>query len=116
MSADLWIERAPCPECGRGGNREGDARDDLNVTYNLSPMLAAAGFNGWGWCVGKRARAVGRHMLTVLDGMQSEPDRWRAMNPPNGWGDYDRCLQGRMRVWADTASIAGKRDRVGGWL
>jgi len=55
-------------------------------------------------------------MLTVLDGMQSEPDRWRAMNPPNGWGDYDRCIQGRMRVWADTASIAGKRDRVGGWL
>lgn len=21
-------------------------------------------------------------------------EHWRAMNPPNGWGDYDRCLQG----------------------
>lgn len=38
MSADLWIERAPCPECGRGGNREGDARDDLNVTFSPPPI------------------------------------------------------------------------------
>ena len=46
-------------------------------------------------------------MLDVLDKMAADPDRWRAMNPPNGWGDYDRCLQGRMRRFAE-ACVAAK--------
>ena len=64
----------------------------------------------------RKAREVGVHMLQVLDRMQEDPDRWRAKNPPNGWGDYDRCLQGRMRAWATLAAAAGESDRVGGWL
>ena len=112
MSADVWIERDACSACGRGGDRS----DDLNITYNLSGMLREAGFHGWRWCIGMPAREVGVHMLQVLDRMQEDPDRWRAKNPPNGWGDYDRCLQGRMRAWATLAAAAGESDRVGGWL
>lgn len=112
MSADVWIERKACDKCGRGEDRSAD----LNFTYNLSSMLREAGFNGWRWCVGKRAPKVGRHILTILDGMQVDPEHWRAMNPSNGWGDYDVCIQGRMRAWAMECLTASDEDHVGGWL
>ena len=34
----------------------------------------------------------------------------------NGWGDYDRCIQGRMCARATLAAAAGESDRAGGWL
>lgn len=111
MSADLWIEFPACESCGRGE----DTTTELNVTYNLSGMLREAGFNGWDWCRGKPAPQVGAHMLAVLDGMATDPDRWRAMNPPNGWGDYDRRLQGRMRLFAEKC-VAAKAGVIGAWL
>ena len=42
MSADVWIEIAPCGHCGRSDEKG----EELNVTYNLSAMLTAAGFMG----------------------------------------------------------------------
>ena len=112
MSADVWIVRDRCHACGRGG----DVDESLNITYNLSKMLHEAGFNGWKWCIDKPAPVVGKHMLDVLDGMATDPEKWRAMNPPNGWGDYDQCLQVRMRAWSGRAAVASERDTVGGWL
>lgn len=79
MSADVWIVRDRCNACGRGG----DTDESLNITYNLTGMLTAAGFHGWKWCIGKTAREVGTHMLAVLDGMNTDPAKWRAMNPPS---------------------------------
>ena len=111
MSADLWIKLDACTTCGRGSEQAAE----LNITYNLSSMLRAAGFHGWSWCTGKPAPEVGRHMLAVLDGMQTDPDRWRAMNPPNGWGDYDQCLQGRMRDFAN-ACVRATTGVIGAWL
>lgn len=113
MSADVWIVRDRCKACGRGG----DVDESLNITYNLTGMLREAGFHGWQWCIGKTAREVGTHMLAVLDGMNTDPEKWRAMNPPNGWGDYDQCLQGRMRAWAEVAAASNNSgDQIGGWL
>ena len=111
MSADVWIVRDRCNACGRGG----DTDESLNITYNLTGMLTAAGFHGWQWCIGKTAREVGTHMLAVLDGMNTDPEKWRAMNPPNGWGDYDQCLpganegmgRGRCRVQQQRGSDRG---------
>ena len=111
MSADLWIKFEACETCGRGAERGAE----LNVTYNLSGMLREAGFNGWDWCTGKPAPEVGAHMLAVLDGMVTDPERWRAMNPPNGWGDYDGCLQGRMRDFA-SACVRATTGVIGAWL
>lgn len=42
MSADVWIEYDACKHCGRGDDRD----TELNITYNLSKMLAEAGFDG----------------------------------------------------------------------
>lgn len=111
MSADVWIET-------RDGQQIDDTDAELNITYNLSTMLHEAGFCGWKKLVGSHAKDAGRHVLGVLDGMRSNDDRWRAMNPPNGWGDYDQCLQSRMRAWANycLSDDVNVGDRIGGWL
>lgn len=111
MSADVWIESPPCPACGHG-----DPGAELNITYNLSRMLREAGFIGWGELEGMNAQAAGTHILGVLDGMAANPDRWRAMNPPNGWGDYDSCIQGRMREWAQECKAAPEGSVIGASL
>lgn len=28
----------------------------------------------------------------IIRGLEADPERFRAMNPPNGWGDYDSLL------------------------
>ena len=91
MSADVWIEIHPCRQCGRSD----ETGEKLNVTYNLSAMLTAAGFMGWPKIVGRPAMFVGNHIIEVLDFMAEDPDKWRAMNPKNGLGSYDVFLQGR---------------------
>lgn len=113
MSADVWIVSPPCVTCGRGGDGDGT---DLNITYNLSKMLYEAGFIGWGQVVGMNANAAGRHILGVLNGMAYDNEKWRAMNPENGWGDYDQCIQGRMRTWAEKCVEASKEAKIGGSL
>ena len=112
MSAEVWVSYPPCDHCGSPGS-EGAG---VGITYNLSPMLHAAGFFGWRDVSRMSARDAGRHVLKVLDGMREEPERWRAMNPPNDWGNYDECLQGRLRRWAETASKESPAARVGASL
>lgn len=112
MSADVWIEIHPCGHCGRSD----EMGEKLNVTYNLSAMLTAAGFMGWPKIVGRPAAFVGNHIIEVLDFMAENPDKWRAMNPENGWGSYDVCLQGRMRRWAQACLDAPTGATIGGWL
>lgn len=86
--------------------------NELNITYNLSGMLAEAGFEGWASLAGRPAHEVAVEMLDLLNDMALEPQRWRAMNPPNGWGDYDRCLQGRVRDWANAVITKAPNDTV----
>ena len=112
MSAHIWVSYPPCEHCGNPGSQ--GARVD--ITYNLSWMLSEAGFVGWDAATQMPARDAGEHVLKVLDGMRGDPDRWRAANPTNGWGDYDECLQGRLRRWAETASKESPAARVGASL
>lgn len=32
------------------------------------------------------------YLNTIIVGMEADPERFRAMNPENGWGDYDSVL------------------------
>ena len=107
MSADVWIEAKTCESCGVAP--EGA---QLNITYNLSPMLREAGFIGWSNLRGMDAREAGVRILAILDHMRADEPRWRAMNPENGWGDYDECIQGRMRQWAKACTESPKGSTV----
>lgn len=102
MSWDVSIVENDCPHCR---HNEVEVRT-LNITYNLSQMLAEAGFQGWRNVDGMNARLAGEHMLKVLDGMKENPGYWRSLNPPNRWGSYDGCVQGRMRKFAKSCTMA----------
>lgn len=99
MSADFDARTPGCEGCGCEGHELGS----WNLTYNLSPMLRAAGFPGWGDVVGKDARPVptGRRVVPVFESVLAEllrdPATYRAMNPSNGWGTYDQAVE----VFAD---------------
>lgn len=95
MSAD-WSARTPgCEGCGCAGHELGD----WNLTYNLSPMLRAAGFPGWREVVGNDLdpRPTGKRVADVMEPVITEllahPAKYKAMNPENGWGSYDLAVK-----------------------
>lgn len=105
MSADIWLESA-----------DGDrlAEEGVNVTYNLSEMLAEAGMGRWSDYIGMSAtEAAGRWEVT-LDTLRSDPERFRKMNPPNGWGTYN----GAMTALGSLVDICHDhpKAKIGGWL
>lgn len=110
MSVDARIVN-PDDTCGVCGRSDEPYGAEVNITYNLSPMLAEAGFT-WASLKTMSAREAGHHTLAVLDEMAKDPKRWRAMDPPNGWGSYDDCLQVRLREWALECLKAGPDARV----
>ena len=78
MSLGLWIT----------ATRPTTVHDD-NVTYNLAPMLRLAGF--WDDLYESndaKAETMIPKLRAGLDAMLSDPDKFKALNPANGWGDY----------------------------
>ena len=126
MSADIWLEygedvvvvdddpdaemRAMVPM------RSPASVDDttFNLTYNLSPMLRAAGMPAWRDLVGMRAIDAGPIWRAVADELCSDPGKYKALNPPNGWGDYDGAVEVISALAAACAKHPGAT--VGGWL
>ena len=111
MSADISIVTPPCTTCGHAP--EGA---EVNITYNLSKMLQKAGALPWRHLITLPAQVAGRHLLGVLDGMADNPAKWRAMNPANGWGTYDDCLQVRLRKFAEECVKSPDGSTLSGWL
>lgn len=127
MSADWWLMAD-----------EQQSYDDahFNVTYNLGPMLVAAGWptreryktldlqaapdrgNGsvcnWDVLKGTRAADLGEMVGTVVRNLESDPDRFRELNPPNGWGNYKVCLTEMRNFLA--AIEQHPNARVEAWL
>ena len=69
---------------------------DWNYTSNCACMWDAAGapirdFHG------KRAGDCASLLADAIATMEREPERFIAMNPPNGWGSYESLLP-RLRV------------------
>lgn len=126
MSADIWLEYGQervvvdasldAEMRGMVPMRSPASVDDttFHLTYNLSPMLRAAGMPAWKSFIGMRAGEAGPTWQTVADTLRADPERFKAMNPPNGWGDYD----GAVEVISALAAACAKHPdaTVGGWL
>jgi len=84
MSADVTLS---CNSCGQ-------AVAELNVTYNLTPMLKAAGFRGWRWVARPTTTVteLAEHLARVSAELRRDSARYQAMNPVNGWGTYPGLL------------------------
>lgn len=71
-----------------------------NMTSNVAPMWRAAGID-LAECDGRPAAQVAEGLVGALLTMEEHPDRFRAMDPPNGWGDFDGCRRFLQRILAD---------------
>lgn len=47
----------------------------------------------WTLLNGKSGRDGQNLLAAIIIRLEAEPERFRAMNPPNGWGDYDSLLE-----------------------
>lgn len=73
---------------------EGEQPDDLdyldwNYTYNVQPMTALAGLPSLTMLDGVPAPVAVLALDAVLDRFNGAPEIYRALNPANGWGDFD---------------------------
>lgn len=64
---------------------------DWNYTSNVAPMWRAAGANLADFH-GKTAGECAPILRAGIETMRADPARFTAMNPPNGWGSYERLL------------------------
>lgn len=106
MSVDLWLKL-------KGQNGAEVVIHDLNITYNLSPMWRAC---DWDFhdLEGRTGADIGEGVAHVVQKLKADPDKFRAMNPPNLWGTYEQCLDvfekllAAIKDWPDAV--------VGTWL
>ena len=87
MSASIWLE------IDTGGPEPLDVYCNVNVTYNLSPMLRAAGLPPWESFKGAPASEAGGVFRSVAERLRAAPERFEALNPPNGWGTYEGAVE-----------------------
>jgi hypothetical protein len=111
----------------------GHTEGDWNYTHNCNRMIgdamATAGYPEVKQCAGPLGPAIGPAWWDRLDGLsgpegaalldhiiralEAEPARFIAMNPDNGWGDYDSLvkvlcdMRDAVPEWPTTWSVSG---------
>ncbi len=95
MGYDFWLEI----DTGGPWPARVAEPDAGNYTFNVSPMFAKAldSETGPNWALyvlnGMKAGDALPRLREGVRRMEEEPDVYRAMNPENGWGDYDGALR-----------------------
>lgn len=87
MSLDVYLE---CPCCKT-------TLFTSNITHNLNKMATEAGLYKACW----RPEEIGATTASQISPLLSEglarlrntPEKFRAMNPENGWGDYEGLVR-----------------------
>jgi hypothetical protein len=93
MSYDIYLT------IDTGGSEPACLSDeDWNFTSNVSPMWRAAGAD-LAEFDGKPAGECAPVVRAAIAEMEANPDKYRAMDSPNGWGTYDHLMP-RLRVLA----------------
>lgn len=66
---------------------------DRNITHNLNKMADAAGIYQALWRPEEIHIKFARELIPLLENglekLKSNPEHYKQLNPPNGWGDYD---------------------------
>lgn len=92
MSYDIDIEHHTIEIARAAGGLETEVG---NYTYNCGKMFAAAtGTDQWlSDLNGMTCKSAWLIVSRAVDEMEEHPDKYRAMNPENGWGDFDSFLK-----------------------
>lgn len=112
MSWDAWLT-----------DDRGHSDGDWDYTHNCNGMANAVlddllpeehrDESWWRHLHGMDGPAGAAFLDQIIRGLEADPDRFRAMNPTNGWGDYDsfvkRLTEMRDAVpeWPTTWSVHG---------
>lgn len=106
---------------------------ESGYTHNCNGMIAAAYEAATGAttppCGGSLGKVIGpawwdklnastgpdgrTYLADIVRGLEADPERYRAMNPPNGWGDYDSLLETLRKMrdavpdWPTEWSVSG---------
>lgn len=92
-----------------------DENTDL-TTFDevLFPKAAGREWKSWWQLLNGMTGEEGRTYLSkIITGLEADPSRFRAMDPPNGWGSYDRFLEvlkemrDHIPEWPSTWRVSG---------
>jgi hypothetical protein len=93
-----------------GGETPGIVFDDLNYTYNVSPMYYDAfdGNKGVNILQGKTGEECIPWLETAIKKFKADPEKYQKLNPKNGWGDYSGALRvlEELLMWCQEAPKA----------
>lgn len=68
-----------------------------NITHNLTQMAEAAGLYSCLWRPDEIGITKANQLIEPLQAglslLKSEPERFKAFNPANGWGSYDYLVR-----------------------
>ena len=68
-----------------------------NITHNLAPMASEAGIYEHLWRPEEIGITTAQQLIEPLSKglalLKSDPERFRALNPENGWGSYDALVE-----------------------
>ncbi len=86
MSYDLWLT------IDTGGPEPASVGREFNMTSNVAPMWRLAGAD-LAEFHGQQAGTTLPLLDKAIADMAANPDKYTPLNPPNGWGNYDGCLE-----------------------
>lgn len=80
---------------------------DWNYTHNCNEMIYDAlgverdqvkkhflvGYTWWDLLDGKGGEEGAELLTGIIEALEAEPEKYRAMNPENGWGSYDSLIE-----------------------
>lgn len=82
-----------------------------NYTSNCAPMWRAAGVDLAAFD-GRTAAECAKPLGEAIAAMEADPERFKAMNPRNGWGSYDSVLDALRELHAGFVRCPGAIVRV----
>lgn len=66
---------------------------DIDTSRGVFDEVMAPQHTPWWQLVDGRSGADGAEQLgRIIAGLRADPNRFRALNPDNGWGDYDQFV------------------------
>ena len=103
MSLDVSLRNPPrevaciCACCGNEHKKEeSEELFEANITHNLGGMATAAGLYKAMWRPEEIGAKLARDIIPILEAgikrLREIPDKFKMLNPANGWGNYEALL------------------------
>jgi hypothetical protein len=106
MSWDIWLVTEV-------DGHEITIGESFNYTHNCNRMIRDAGLTEWPYKVdGWEAKKLAIFLDMAIENLSVDPEKYRAMNPENGWGDYDSLLDVLKQVRKQCATYPSTKVRM----